>query len=804
MFYNYIKIGWRNLMRQKVFSAINIVGMTVAFCVAFLLGIAAYFEWSYDQFHTNKNGVFLVYTAERMVDGSVQNNSSHAAVFGPTIEKECSAVQAASRFAWDYEAVSYKEKSLDLSVNFVDPAFLSMFSFPVLEGDKNALRQASHILITKKAADKLFPGESPIGKLVQINMNNHLQPFTIAGIMADVPRNSSISFEVLCSFQNVISALPDPNTWDNQAYQVFVQLRPHTSPAMLETQMNDVIQRYRTNKLSSMKENGVTPGADGKLLSMHTLPLADMHFREEGNTGGGINPFYPWMLVIMALLIIGTASINFINLSMGRSFTRAGEIGLRKALGAVRNQLIMQFWCEALIVCTVAFIASLVLGALLLPAFNRLFSYHLSFSILLNVKLISWTIVAFFFVTVLAGGYPAWLVARTNLIEVLKGKMSLGKSGFLRNTLIIVQFVVAVLLISSTAILWQQLNYLRTRPMGFDTEQVISVPITGNVDATKVLARIQQQLNGDPHVISSTASYMNLGAGLAGGESTWKVGFDFKGHEAKAVWVPVEYDYLQTLGLKLVAGRDFSRSYGADSNTVIVNEKLAATLDGGKDVIGQHFEFDGQQIQIIGIIKDFNFKSLRQGIGPLALKLTPSLGAAAIFVKVKPADLPGAMAAVEKAWRAVVPQGDFKGSFLNENVNRMYEAEARLATIIVCSAVLAILISCMGLFAVAVLVIGQRNREIGIRKVMGASVGSIVTLLSAGFLKLVAIAIVIASPMAWYIMSTWLQHFAYRIQIQWWLFILVGLAALIIAFFTISIQTIRTAFMNPVKSIKTA
>lgn len=803
MFYNYIKIGWRNLMRQKVFSVINITGMTVAFCVAFLLGIAAYFEWSYDQFHTNKNSVLQVYTSERMADGGVQNNSSHAAPFGPAIEKECAAVQAATRFAWDYEAVSYKDKSLDLHVNFVDPSFLSMFSFPVLEGDKNALQKPSQLLITRRAADKLFQGESPIGKLVQVHMNNHLQPFTIAGVMADVPRNSSIDFEVLCSFQNVITELEDPDTWDNLSYQVFAQLRPHTTPAMLEQQMNAVIHRYRTNKLNSMKQNGVTPGADGELLSMHTLPLADMHFREEGNTGGDINPFYPWMLLIMALLIVCTASINFINLSMGRSFTRAGEIGLRKALGAVRTQLILQFWCEALIVCSVAFMASLVLGVLVLPAFNRLFSYHLDFSILLNIKLISWTIVAFFFVTILAGGYPAWLIARTNLIEVLKGKMSLGKSSFLRNTLIVVQFVVAVLLISATVVLWQQLHYLRTRPMGFDTEQVISIPVTGNVDATKVLARMQQRLNGDPHVISSTASFMNLGAGLAGGESTWKVGFNFNGREAKTVWVPVEYDYLQTLGLQLVAGRDFSRSFGADSNTVIVNERMAASLGGGKDIVGQHFEFDGQQIQIIGIVKDFNFKSLRQGIGPLTLKLTPSLQAAAIFVKVKPTDLPGAMDAVARAWKEVVPQGDFKGSFLNDNVNRMYEAEARLATIIVSSAILAILISCMGLFAVAVLVIGQRNREIGIRKVMGASVSSIVTLLSAGFLKLVFIAIMIAIPMAWYIMSTWLQHFAYRVQIHWWLFALVGLASLIIAFFTISIQTIRTAFMNPVKSIKT-
>jgi ABC-type antimicrobial peptide transport system permease subunit len=802
MFYNYLKIGWRNLMRQKVFAAINVLGMTVAFCAALLLGIAAYYEWSYDQFHVHKDSIYQVYTEEHMEDGSILKNSSEPAPLGPVLEKECTAVQAATRFYWDYMAVQYKEQSLDITVDFVDPAFLTMFSFPVIKGDRQALNKPDQLLLTEETATKIFKGESPVGKIVQVTINNQLKPFTVAGILANVPEGSSIDFEGLCSFQNVLSGLKEPDTWDNQAYLVYAQLRPHATPAMLEQQMKPVIHKYRTNKLDNMKKNGVQPGADGELLSLHTLALSALHFTEFSNMGRSISPFYPWMLLIMSLLIIATASINFINLSMGRAFTRAGEIGLRKALGAVRSQLILQFWSEALIVCGLAFIVSLVAAVLLLPAFNSLFSYHLSFSVLQHIQLIVYIVAAFVFVTILAGGYPAWLISRTNLMEVLKGKLHLGKSSFLRNTLIVVQFVVAVILISCTTIIWQQLHFLRTRPIGFDREQVVSIPVIGNVDATRVLSRLQQRLDGDPHILSSTASYMNLGAGLAGSESSWHVSFGYQGRDIKTMWVPVEYDYLQTLGLKLQAGRDFSRGYGTDSNTVIINEKLAALM-GGKNVVGQFIQLDSLPLQVIGILKDFNFKSLHRPIEPLVLRLTPSLQAAAIFVKVKPTDLPGAMAAIQRAWKEVVPQGDFNGSFLDDNVNRMYQAEARLTTIIVSSAILAVIISCMGLFAVAVLVIRQRNKEIGIRKILGASVGSIVSLLSGGFLKLVAVAIVIAVPLAWYIMSTWLQHFAYRVAIHWWVFALVGAIAIIIAFFTISIQTIRTAFMNPVKSIKT-
>lgn len=802
MFYNYLKIGWRNLMRQKVFAAINVLGMTVAFCAALLLGIAAYYEWSYDQFHVQKDSIYQLYTEEHMGDGSISKNSSQAAPLGPTLEKECTAVQAATRFDWNYMTVQYKEQSLDITVDFVDPAFLTMFSFPVISGDRQALNKPDQLLLTEKTAAKIFKGESPVGKIVQVNINNHLKPFTVAGILANVPEASSIEFEGLCSFQNILAELGEPDSWDSQAFHVYAQLRPQATPAMLEQQMKILVQKYRTNKLDNMKRNGVQPGPDGELLSLRTLALSAVHFTEYSNTGRTISPFYPWMLLIMSVLIIATASINFINLSMGRAFTRAGEIGLRKALGAVRSQLILQFWSEALIVCGLAFIVSLVAAVLILPAFNSLFRYHLSFSILQHVQLIVWIVAAFLFVTILAGGYPAWLISRTNLMEVLKGKLHLGKSGFLRNTLIVVQFVVAVVLISCTTILWQQLHFLRTRPMGFDREQVVSIPVIGNVDATRVLSRLQQRLDGDPHILSSTASYMNLGAGLAGGESSWHISFAYQGRDIKPVWVPVEYDYLQTLGLQLRAGRDFSRAYGADSNTIVINEKLAALM-GGEAAVGQFIKLDTLPLQVIGIIKDFNFKSLHRAIEPMALRLTPSLQAAAIFVKVKPTDLPGAMAVIQKAWKEIVPQGDFNGSFLDDNVNRMYRAEARLTTIIVCSAVLAVIISCMGLFAVAVLVIRQRNKEIGIRKILGASVGSIVTLLSGSFLKLVALAIVIAVPLAWYIMGSWLQHFAYRVDIHWWIFALVGGIAIIIAFFTISIQTIRTAFMNPVKSIKT-
>jgi ABC-type antimicrobial peptide transport system permease subunit len=299
-----------------------------------------------------------------------------------------------------------------------------------------------------------------------------------------------------------------------------------------------------------------------------------------------------------------------------------------------------------------------------------------------------------------------------------------------------------------------------------------------------------------------SASGMNLGKGLDGSESNWHIGFDYKGHGVKMAMQEVSYDYVKTLDLQLVSGRDFTKNY-ADSEVAVINEKMALQL-GEKDPIGKEMEWGGKHpVKIVGVVKDFNFKSLHQDIEPLTMKLVPSLQASYIFIKVQPTDLPGSMAIIEKAWKEINPQGTFQGSFLDDNTNRMYKAESRLSSIIISSAVLAIIISCMGLFAIAVLVIAQRNKEIGVRKILGASAASIVTLISVDFLKLVAVAILIATPVAWYLMNTWLQEFAYRIHIQWWTFVLSGMAAVIIAFFTISFQSIRAALMNPVKSLKT-
>lgn len=802
MFRNYLKIAWRNLGRQKVFAAVNITGMTVAFCAALLLGIAAYHEWSYDNFHKDSDRLFQIYTEERVPGGKSLPSSSEAVPLAPVLQKECAAVQQVTRYAGEEENVQYGERSMDLLVRFVDPSFLSMFNFPVLKGDVNALRRANQVLLTEKTAHNLFNDGNAIGKIVQIKMDNKLRPYTVAGIMADVPGSSSFDFEILTSFENVIQMLDEPDSWTNESYLTFIQLQKNASAEAFEKQSRTVVHKYYPGRIKDQVRDGATPDKDGEVLSLHTIPLRDIHFNEVSNIGNAISRFYPWMLVIMAFMIVSIAAINFINLSMGRSFTRAGEIGLRKALGALRGQLIFQFWSEAFIICCIALVMSIVLAGLLLPWFNAMFKYHFTLNILRDVRVISGVISIFLFVTVMAGGYPAWLISGFNIVEVLKGKLRLGKSSFMRNTLIIVQFIVAVLLISCTLVLWQQLQYLRSRPLGYNQHQVISLPVNGNVNAAQALESLRSRLTGNPRVLSVSASIMNLGKGLDGSESNWHIGFDYKGRGIKMAMQEVSYDYVKTLDLQLVAGREFTKNY-ADSGVVIINEKMALQL-GEKDPIGKELTWgDEHPVKIVGVVKDFNFKSLHQDIEPLTMQLIPSLQASYIFIKVQPADLPGSMAMIEKVWKEINPQGTFQGTFLDDNTNRMYRTESRLASIIISSAVLAIIISCMGLFAVAVLVIAQRNKEIGVRKILGASAASIVTLISVDFLKLVAVAILIATPVAWYLMNTWLQEFAYRIHIQWWTFVLSGIAAVIIAFFTISFQSIRAALMNPVKSLKT-
>jgi ABC-type antimicrobial peptide transport system permease subunit len=438
---------------------------------------------------------------------------------------------------------------------------------------------------------------------------------------------------------------------------------------------------------------------------------------------------------------------------------------------------------------------------MLLPQYKLAFNQQVSLSVLNSPLIIIYFLGGFVLISLLSGGYPAWVMSVGKLASTVKGKIGMGQSQGLRNTLMIVQFTLSGLLIICTAVTWQQLNYMRNKPLGYDKNQVVSIPIGSNIEPEKALSLMRAKLLPYSQVVSVTGTDMNLGRGLDGSSSTSIMSFSYKGHILRTNWLRIDYDYVKTLGLELVNGRDFSHSFGSDTSVVLINQQMAAQL-GEKDPIGDLLPTDGTKLQVVGVVKDFNFKSLHQDIAPLTMVIRPGWPINYVLVKVRSSNLSASMALVNNVWKGVNPHAEAASSFLDENAERQYRKENDLSKIFVTGAIISIVISCMGLFAIVVLIIAQRTKEIGIRKVLGASVNNILFLISKDFLKLVFISICIASPIAWYVMDKWLQDFAYRIHIEWWVFVLTGIIALLVAFVTIGLQSIKAALANPVKSLR--
>jgi putative ABC transport system permease protein len=802
MFKNYLKIAWRNLWKHKTFAVIVVFGMSIAFAATLLLSLTAYHELSFDQFHTNKDHLYQFYFEDHRPQG-VENNSSMPVPLGPAIKAEYIDVKYVSRYGSSAnDLVRYHNKEVDMNIRTVDPDFLKMFTFPITSGNtQTPLGDLNDIVISEHCAKVLFDQEDPVGKTIEIKGVEQWNAFRVTAVAKDAPDNSSITFDILCRFEHLPWYKELTGTWDSQNHEVFVQLRDKTTQAAFDENLRSFSRKYYADKIAGLKRDGAQPDAKGDYVRLRTAAFKDIHFNEVSGTGAGVSKFYPYMLLIISAFILFIACVNFVNLSLARSFTRAKEIGIRKVMGALRWQLIAQFWGEALIVSLLGLIGGLLLGWVLLPYYQQTFYRGLSVSMFNSPLLIIYIFAGFILITLFAGGYPAWMVSAFNTIQTVKGKLPVGRTNRVRNSLMVVQFVLSSLLIICTLVVWQQINYIRTMPLGYNKQQVISMPIGPNMEGEKLLTLLRSRLASEPRVISLSATDINIGRGRDGSSGTSRMTFDYKNKGIKTNWLRVDYDYLKTLDIKLLAGRDFSRSFGMDTSGVLINETMAKQL-GEKDPLTAVLDLDGSHLQVLGVVKDFHFQSLHRALEPLTMTVRPNWGVNYIFVRVQPDNLPASMAVLEKAWKEVNPKMPFLGSFLDENTDRTYTKETRLSKIFMSGAVLAILISCMGLFAIALLAILQRTKEIGIRKVLGASVPHIVGLVSKDFLILVVIAIVIASPIAWYMMNQWLQSFAYRIDIAWWIFALAGVIAVVIAFITLSLQSVRAALKNPVKSLR--
>ncbi|GAB3264338.1 ABC transporter permease [Larkinella harenae] len=804
MLLNYIKIALRNLWKHKTFALVNIIGMSVAFASCLLLFMTAWNQLTFDDFHVHRDRLYMVFEQS----GPVNKSATMPAPLTPALRKELPEIQHVTRIVNGGGLVQYQNQEFEKSVQFVDTDFFAMFSFPMQKGNPaTALNSLSNVVISEKTAEAIFGKAEPIGKTLLLRQEEAWKPFVVAGVVADAPENSSIKFDILARFEAYSEYQANKDRWDNQYHNVYVQIDPNVTEAALEQRLRPFVLKYYDNAIRNLKRDGGQPDENGDLTSLRLLPFRDLHFDTEvgGGNSSPVKRSYPILLLIVAGFIVLIACINFINLSTARSMTRSREVGMRKVLGALKQQLVFQFWGEAFILCLMALVLGSLLALSTLNQFNAIFRSKVAFGDLFTPGLTLAMLAIFLLITFVAGGYPALFVSRLSTIQVLKGKVSLGKTGVVRNTLLIVQFAIATFLMGCTLVAWQQVSFLRNMPLGYNESQVISIPVGDRINGRQALNLFRDKLVQQPSVLSITGAYKNFGRGLDGSTYTSIIGFDHKNRTVRSHWQPVDYDYLKTLDIKLIAGRDFSRQYATDTTaSVIINETMAKQL-GEKNPVGTllNVEENAPPMQVIGVVKDYHHESLKKSIQPNTLLISHDWPIGYILVKIAPDNVPATMAMLKKAWEEVAPKSEFQGSFLDENTDRQYQSEERMSKMFISAATIAILLSCMGLFAIAVMVMAQRTKEIGVRKVLGASVGSIVALLSRDFLKLVLVSIALATPIAWWMMEQWLEEYAFKITVEWWIFALAGLLAVLIAFVTVSFQSIKAALTNPVKSLKT-
>jgi len=805
MFKNNFKTAWRNLFKNKFHTSINIAGLVVGFTIGIAILLVVYSQLSFDKFHAGNKRLFQAYVISNKPAGE-EINSGFGFPAAPVFKAEASAIEKSTGILYGGSNAWYKEREVDVPVILVNEDFLSMFTFPVIKGNKySPLKSLSDIVITETIAKKVFGDDDPIGKTIKASAGNGLQQMTVSAVLKDPPFNSSINFSALARIENRSDYARDKNNWDNQHHFVFVQLKEGATQEQAERELKEINKRHLAGWYTSLEKEGAKPDKRGDIFATRLLPMNEVHFTPKiSNKGIGKAEIYT--ILGVGLLIILIACFNFININLANAFTRTKEIGIRKCLGAAKGKLFAQLWSESFIVCFIAFLLSIVLVNVLISVFasNGLISIPLS-TMMWQPAFLALTVGLLLFVSLIAGGYPSLVMTKFRVVETLKGKVSLKKKSVLRNSLIVMQFVIACLMISCTFIVYSQFKHLQEADLGFNKDFVISVPLRHAETGRATIEKLRTKLAANPNVLSISGSNTNMGIGKDKSSSKSAIGFDYKGKQINTTITGIDYDYLKTLGIKPIQGRDFDRSFGTDTNqNVIITESVAKKFPE-KNLLGQKIVVDSGSApwHVVGIIPDFHLYSLHDELQPLTMIIRKDAGLSYCFIKTTGKNPVAIMEAIKREMKELEPGQEFKGSFIDENINNWYKQEQMMSILFSVAAGIAIVLSCMGLLAMVLLIIQQRVKEIGVRKVLGASVQNISVLISKDFLLLVLIAVLIATPLAWFVMNKWLQSFPYRIEIKLWMFAVVALGALAIALLTISVNTVKAAMQNPVKSLRT-
>jgi putative ABC transport system permease protein len=790
MIKNYFKIAWRNLIRNKAFSAINILGLALGLACSLMIMLWIQDERSIDGFHANGNQLYQVYERQ-YYDGKVKASYPTQGLLAEELKENIPEVQYAS--GMDYASqpgtsntFQAGDKINKMQGSFAGADFFSMFSYPLLQGTaKTALNTPEGIAISRRMAEYFFENPAKaIGQTIRFDNKEELQ---VTAIFENIPANSSQQFDFLRSWIDYVKQNDWVHNWGNTSPSTFIQLRAGADPVKVAAKIKDFIYNYTTKDKSAVTELGLQSYPEKYLYST---------FKNGQIDGGRIE--YVNLFTLVAIFILLIACINFMNLATARSAKRAKEVGLRKVIGAVRSSLIIQFTGEAMLLTFFSVVIAVIITAMLLPAFNSLTGKQLSLPVSQPVfwaSLIGLLAITGF----VAGSYPALFLSSLKPVKVLKGSLKFSRGAtFFRQGLVVFQFTLSIILIIGMIVIYRQMDYIQTKNLGYDRDNLIYIPIEGELikkydvfkeEAKKMTGIVDiSKMRNSPTIIEHHT-----------GSITWP-GKDPNLTVSFADGV-VGYDFIKTMKLQLKEGRDFSKDFGTDSASFILNETAAKKM-GYKKAVGQSVSWGNHPGKIIGVIKDFHFNSMHEAIDPLIVRLDENWPWGTILIRTKAGKTKTAIAELEKICKELNPNFQFTYQFSDQEFTRLYKSEQIVSKLSDYFAFLAILISCLGLFGLATFTAAQRTKEIGIRKVLGASVLNIVTLFSANFLKLVAIATLVAFPVAWLVMKQWLQNFAYRIDIEWWMFVTAGAVTICIALLTVSYQGIKSSLANPVKSLR--
>lgn len=805
MIKNYLKTALRSLLRYKSFSIINILSLTIGITGCLLVGLFVNDEWAYDKSIPGGETVYRFY--EKRSD---KNTTAFAACVPPTfatyIQQHYPEVLTTTRILMFNaktlvqveETKSYEEPPL-----MVDSTFFRVFPLKFLQGDPNtALNTPGSVVLTKELAKKYFGTANPIGKTIQLNNAHNI----VRGVLDEVPEHFHLPVNYLIPLFSVGIPEQRMKSWMWQQFYTYVKVKPGTNVEALQAKFQEAVK----------KETEEQAKKSGFAIVPFLQPLKDIHLKSADfifdNAKRG-NQAYVKGLSLIAIFVLLIGCFNFINLATARSTKRATEIGVRKVMGAWKGQLVLQFTAETILLSFMAVVLATIATVVILPMLNHFTGKSISFHPITDIPTALILLGLALAIGILAGIYPAWVLSGFQPIRVLKGlKTGVGRGGaafFIRQGLVTIQFALSVLLIVCTMIVYRQLNYLHEKDLGFSKEQVVYFPAQG--DIPKHAEQFKQELLRSPDIISATAGY-GLPGDILAGDRVRVINKDGEKEEPTDLFI-VDFDYIKTLGLQMVAGREFSKKYATDAEEAfIINETAAKEFGFGnpQNAIGQKIAWDKwlpdslmpvKRGEVIGVVKDFHYKSLHEKVSKAVLVIYPQY-VLKVAVKINSAHIDKTLAFIKNTYSKFSPEYPLNYNFLDDNFAKMYASEEKLGGLLWVFTIMSIVVGCLGLFGLAAFSTEQRIKEIGIRKVLGASVGSILTLLSSNFVKLILIALVLASPVAWWAMNKWLEDFAYRVTISGWIFAEAGIAALVIALITVSSQAIRAARANPVKSLR--